>query len=130
MTLFAWLKARNKVEAPPQPHTKDNVRGKQRLALKQLQAACDSKDTAATRDALVAWSRTVWTDNPPANLDEISRRVTPGLSQEINNLAQALYSQKKTDWNAQSIMSQIKAFKSDETSAGHAETQGLEPLYR
>jgi len=130
ITLFAWLRARNKTAETPRQDVKDSTGMKRRQALKQIQAACARHDAAATRDALVAWSRTVWADAPPANLDEIAQQVDPDLAREISRLARSLYSQEESDWNAQSILEHIKKFRPGDANASQADSEGLEPLYR
>lgn len=52
----------------------------ERQALRRVRRACEANDPRATRDALLAWGRVRWPENPPLRLESVGQRLgAPGM---------------------------------------------------
>ena len=128
------IETRAKIQAPASSHggsglcSRNTLKPLRKQALKQLRATCKQGDAAATRDALISWSKTTWPDKSPTSLDEIAKHVTGDLAAEIDKLSRALYGPKATDWDPQAIYTQVSSFSIKEINTDNADS--LEPLYR
>ncbi|MGA7594347.1 MAG: hypothetical protein WCA64_04045, partial [Gallionella sp.] len=61
-------------------------------AFKAFKHACLNNDPHAARKYLLAWAAAAWPDNPPAGLNELSRRIGGGaLTEALRQLDRACY---------------------------------------
>jgi len=94
-TLFGWWYTRRR-EQPMQPEMTGvpapAAAPGRAGAFKAFKHACLSNDPHAARKNLLAWAAAAWPDNPPAGLNELSRRVGgPALMEALRQLDRACY---------------------------------------
>ncbi|MDF1677756.1 MAG: BatD family protein [Legionellaceae bacterium] len=80
--------------------------------LKTLKEACQSHQPEKTRDALLAWARTVWPNHPMLNLDDVIQQTnSPDVKAALHQLSEALYHpQKSTAWQGNRLWHAIQTF--------------------
>jgi hypothetical protein len=94
-TLFGWWYTRRPTKpaqtdkfSEPTPAAAPSRAG----AFKAFKHACLNNDPHAARKNLLAWAAAAWPDNPPAGLNELSRRVGgPALMEALRELDRACY---------------------------------------
>lgn len=67
--------------------------------LAALAAACRGNDARMVEEALLAWSRAYWSDDPPRNLNELGRRFGEPGETECRLLSASLYGPGRPNWN-------------------------------
>ncbi len=94
------------IQAPPeQPSTQDPLKA----AIDAVQAAYADGDPAAAREALLAWSRHQWPEDPPRNLARIILRCPQPLSAQIALLEKAFFSPEPIRWERERVPEGLKA---------------------
>lgn len=99
-----------------------------RRAVKHLRAACRGGDPETTRDALLAWARACWPDNPPRSLGALARIVDQDMAREIALLQQALYAPGGAAWQGEDLYRAVTAYTSAPSAGDRGEA--LRPLYQ
>ncbi|MCG6932037.1 MAG: BatD family protein [Gallionella sp.] len=94
-TLFGWWYTRRRAQ-PAQPEKTGEpapaAAPGRASAFKAFKHACLNNDPHAARKNLLAWAVAAWPDNPPAGLNELSRRVGgPALMEALRQLDRACY---------------------------------------
>ena len=94
-----------------------------RTVLDDLKRACQANDSHATRQALDAWAR-----QQPETLADMAARFVP-LSNALDGLNGALYSETGQYWQGDELWRVIKAIPITERVQDPAGDSGLPPLY-
>ncbi len=120
-----WWRSRR----PERTVVENPARPGRRAALRALHRACQDNDPVSARDALLAWSATLWPDDPPS-LTTLFRRADPRLAQAIAGLNRALYAKEGSPWSGEQLWQAVR----DAGQAGEApksrSTESLPPLYK
>jgi len=123
-----WLKRRTRVVTTSSPKL-----GNEAAAIKKLKQACHSHQANATKEALLAWAKIHWQEEPPASLDKIGRLCGELLQTEIENLNHNLYSRLATEeWHGVALWKAFKEYikQSHKLKEYKRIVDGLEPLYQ
>ncbi|AGA89079.1 hypothetical protein Thimo_0207 [Thioflavicoccus mobilis 8321] len=72
-------------------------------AIAAVRAAYAASDAAAARDALLAWSRLRWPDDPPGNLARLVLRCPEPLRGQIALLEKAFFSPQPIPWDREPV---------------------------
>ncbi|WP_219097425.1 BatD family protein [Pseudomonas sp. UMAB-40] len=94
-----------------------------RTVLDELKRACQANDSHATRQALDAWAR-----QQPETLADMAARFVP-LSDALDGLNGALYSETGQHWQGEDLWRAIKAIPIAERVQDPVGDSGLPPLY-
>ncbi|MET0846224.1 MAG: BatD family protein [Pseudomonas sp.] len=94
-----------------------------RTVLDELKRACQANDPHATRQALDAWAR-----QQPETLADMAARFVP-LSDALDGLNGALYSETGQHWQGEELWRAIKAIPIAERIQDPVGDSGLPPLY-
>ncbi|EJM56901.1 BatD family protein [Pseudomonas sp. GM48] len=94
-----------------------------RTVLDDLKRACQANDSHATRQALDAWAR-----QQPETLADMAARFVP-LSDALDGLNGALYSETGQYWQGDELWRAIKAIPMAERAQDPVGDSGLPPLY-
>lgn len=94
-----------------------------RTVLDDLKRACQANDPHATRQALDAWAR-----QQPETLADMAARFVP-LSDALDGLNGALYSETGQHWQGEDLWRAIKAIPTTERVQDPTGDSGLPPLY-
>ncbi|MET1078367.1 MULTISPECIES: BatD family protein [Pseudomonas] len=94
-----------------------------RTVLDDLKRACQANDTHATRQALDAWAR-----QQPETLADMAARFVP-LSDALDGLNGALYSETGQHWQGEDLWRAIKAIPIADRVHDPVGDSGLPPLY-
>jgi hypothetical protein len=94
-----------------------------RTVLDDLKRACQANDPNATRQALDAWAR-----QQPETLADMAARFVP-LSDALDGLNGALYSETGQHWQGEDLWRAIKAIPTTERVQDPTGDSGLPPLY-
>ena len=94
-----------------------------RTVLDDLKRACQANDSHATRQALDAWAR-----QQPETLADMAARFVP-LSDALDGLNGALYSETGQHWQGEELWRAIKAIPIAERVQDPVGDSGLPPLY-
>ena len=94
-----------------------------RTVLDDLKRACQANDSHATRQALDAWAR-----QQPETLADMAARFVP-LSDALDGLNGALYSETGQHWQGEELWRAIKAIPIAERIQDPVGDSGLPPLY-
>jgi len=94
-----------------------------RTVLDDLKRACQANDSHATRQALDAWAR-----QQPETLADMAARFVP-LSDALDGLNGALYSETGQHWQGEDLWRAIKAIPITERVQDPLGDSGLPPLY-
>ncbi|MHC8395074.1 BatD family protein [Pseudomonas sp. LB3P93] len=94
-----------------------------RTVLDDLKRACQANDSHATRQALDAWAR-----QQPETLADMAARFVP-LSDALDGLNGALYSETGQHWQGEDLWRAIKAIPIAERIQDPVGDSGLPPLY-
>ncbi len=83
-----------------------------KVHLKALKNACRTHQPDKTRDALLAWARTVWPNHPMLNLDDIIQQTNnSNIETALHQLSEALYHpQKSAAWQGNNLWDAIQDF--------------------
>ncbi len=124
--LVLYLVARRKTALPQEdiPIAKERTPDE---SLQALQKACEEKNAARIREALLAWARLAWPEKPVHSTQDVARLLKDDKARElIRALDAALYCEKSAgeDWNA---LYQLAAQRQQQISGGGK--GGLAPLY-
>ncbi len=75
-----------------------------------IEKALDSEDIRKLRDALLAWAKKYWQDNPPFNIIEIGKRLKNAkLQKELEELESSLYANRKRSYGGDELVKTLKA---------------------
>jgi hypothetical protein len=124
--LVLYLVARRKTALPQEniPIAKERTPDE---SLQALQKACEEKNAARIREALLAWARLAWPEKPVHSTQDVARLLNdPTAHERIRALDAALYNGKSAaeEWNT---LYQLAAQKQQQISGGGK--GGLAPLY-
>jgi hypothetical protein len=97
-----------------------------KAAIKAVKQAGLNNDALACQQALMAWGKLRYNT---ANLAVIKSHCDDTLQQEINGLQQSLYSQQKTPWLGEKLLSAFELHNGKSASKQN-DDKSLEPLYR
>lgn len=131
-TLFLlWQKSRStSLSKTVEPR----VNSSQKQALKSLKQACDKNEASSSKDALLQWAETTFTDRPAHSLGEISNRVDQtdrAFAEKINALNSFLYRDKANEWVCDDLFELCYQYtESLKTSAESKDHDKLESLYK
>ena len=78
-------------------------------ALADLAAACRCNEARAAEQAVLAWSRSRWSDRPPRNLDDIVRRCGEPLADHCRRLSAALYAAPPANWDPAGLLAAVRS---------------------
>ncbi len=73
------------------------------VALERVRDAYRRGDGAAAREALLAWGRLRWPDDPPGNLARLARRFPPPVREHITELEKAFFSPDPIRWEREPV---------------------------
>lgn len=102
-------------EPPPDPLAE---------ALERVRDAYRHGDGGAAREALLAWGRLRWPNDPPGNLARLARRFPPPLREHITELEKAFFSPEPIHWEREPV---ADALSRDWTAQSTASGQAREP---
>jgi hypothetical protein len=107
ITLLLWLieyRRRAHRNAPTASPSKPDTSTTLRHTQQQLREALRSHQVAPIRTALLAWGQSMWPEQPPNTLEELSQRAaSPSLHRAINVLNQAAYSAQPAPWQSDEL---------------------------
>lgn len=107
-------------------------RGKPDIYKKRFRAACMTNDAGEARSELLKWAATVWPENPPAGLWELSERIPDTeAAEELRRLEKLLYSKTPGKWeNGHRLASLLRKLPESNRHDGHGTVKtSLPPLY-
>lgn len=120
LTGFAlWWRARHQPAVVISANTGPSSRSLQ----DDLKKACLANDPVGTRQALDAWAR----QHPESLADMAARDET--LSQALDSLNSALYSENDSDWQGKALWLAISQLSFDEQPKSSSNDEQLPPLY-
>jgi hypothetical protein len=82
-----------------------------RQAFAKLKQAATTRDTQATKDALLAWGSVTWPHAPPRSLGAIAARLTDEAATEITKLERTLYGRNGSGWDAVALLNALKGYQ-------------------
>ena len=99
------------------------------VSLNGVKAACATGDAASVSEALLAWGKGRWPDNPPRNLSGIAQRISsPTLSERVAAIEAALYSAEGGQVDCRDVVDALAAYATrTSTSSRGAGTAGALP---
>ncbi|HUX90891.1 MAG TPA: hypothetical protein VMV48_09405 [Gallionellaceae bacterium] len=128
-TTAAWWRARRRMQTaqPTKIATEkmpQNIQGGS--AFKAFKRACSDNDPHAARRHLLAWSSTVWPEDPPQGLNELSRRLDDPLAGLLRQLDRACYA--GSAWQGEALAQSLREPRGQATPSGKKHM--LPELYR
>ena len=72
-------------------------------ALGRVREAYRRGDGGAAREALLAWGRLRWPENPPGNLARLAGRLPPPLREHVTELEKAFFSPDPIHWEREPV---------------------------
>jgi len=133
VTAVAWWRAGRPAGVKPLSHNpisrQTNSLGKKQ-AIQQLKTACSTQNPQAAKNALLQWGKFVWPDQPPANLNELSRCSGGELGEQLLTLNKTLYSNSENQWNGEALWRAFGSFESPSARKADNDDGGLLPLYK
>ena len=130
ITLFYLLRKRPPTAMVTTDHSDKDSKARIRASLADLKSACEHDDADQVRDALIAWSKLYWPDDPATSLETIAERLPQTQSDLITQLSTRLYSPQETPWDAGAIYEAISQLPLLATTSNQGTQDTLEPLYR
>jgi hypothetical protein len=82
----------------------------QDTALDKLASAYRAANAARARQALLDWAASVWTDDPPGNLWQLSLRLPEPIADDIRQLDKAFFSPTPIEWHTAPVATRLSEF--------------------
>jgi hypothetical protein len=98
----------------------------EKVARKAVIMAAQNNDPQATRQALLAWSRTLWPEAQTGAYEQLCSAVDPELCDELENLDLFLYGHTDNMWEGSRLAEKLAHWRPADTNG--TDTQ-LPPLY-
>ncbi|NKB38224.1 MAG: protein BatD [Gammaproteobacteria bacterium] len=127
LTLILWWRSRIKT-SDSQSRDSENLSLKQ--AVKAIQLACHENNPEQLKSELLGWANLIWPERPAINLGEIAKRSSSDVAEQLNELNNFLYSQRKSNWEGQAFWRVFHDSQSTVRESKKVEAGKLEPLYR
>jgi hypothetical protein len=80
-------------------------------AIDEVRRAYEAGETAAAREALLAWAALAVPDQPPANLALLAKRCPEPLRSEVLVLEQAFFSPHPVPWDRRRVWERLSDFE-------------------
>ncbi|ALC14940.1 hypothetical protein DSOUD_0140 [Desulfuromonas soudanensis] len=126
-TLLLFFQQRRKLPRPAPRPEDDTPALREKAAIQAVLKAAAKDDPRATRQALGAWSRTLWPEDGRPDLERLSRTEPAPLGTEIEGLNRALYARSEGTWTGGPL---IEALRQRQVSQqGRKESDRLPDLY-
>ena len=130
-TIGLWLNARkNAGQATPVQPESSRESYYSVNAVKDIKSACDSNDPQKTKEALLAWSKNRWPDNPPTSLGHFAQRVNDALGKELLKLNTALYKPGGAGWDKNALQSALNQYLDEQRKKDSTQKSKIKPLFR
>jgi len=131
-TATAWWMSRRdaaRAAAAPRPRTR-RVEKPPPLppALEALRSACEDGDRHAAQDALLAWGRQSYPDQPVTSLGALASLTSAPLRAEIQALDRSLYGAQGSLWSGQRLWDALRIFRLPKSRDSVIPDQMLTPL--
>ena len=123
-----WLSRRGNGKTAPAGRMEEKTGERQASAA--LERACRSRDAAAARQALAAWSAARWPELAGTSLEPLRQRCGEDLWREIGILHRALYGRNAETWQGEPLWQAFRAVAKPAAERKPRATAELEPLYR
>ena len=104
-------------------------RESQRQALRRVQRACEANDLRATRDALLAWSRIRWPEDPPSRLEPLAERLGGEAQAVLERLDRHLYAAANENWDGLGTWRQLSPLFAPSAARSKPAKMALPRLY-
>ena len=80
--------------------------------VRQLKQACKQHDPRAASQALLAWGKLAFADQPPPSLESLALKLDAPLAEQVNSLARILYApdsnSTSSSWNGDALANAFK----------------------
>jgi hypothetical protein len=96
--------------------------------LQALQQACLHGDRHAAQEALLAWGREIWPDQPVTSLGALAGLAPPDLAREIQALDHSLYGSGGASWDCAALWGAMSRFHRPTHPGSALESEALTPL--
>lgn len=100
-----------------------------KASLKSVKQACLNNKPQQCKIELLNWARGHWSENPPANLSEIGKRLDQATQQEIEHLNQALYGSASASWQGNGLWQKLSVAVKTPAKKTDKSQEVLLPLY-
>jgi len=129
-TAAAWWLSRRGAPAPSMARPIDQEAEAPPLSpgLRSFQEACQHSDGHAAQEALIAWGRENWPDQPITSLGALASLTPPDLAREIQALDRALYSSTPGSWDCRGLWEAVTRFHLPTSASATASGESLFPL--
>ncbi len=89
----------------------------QRQAYRELESACQARDAATARTALLKWVQRQWPENTPRNLTELAGLGGAELRRALEKLDRALYGDSEDSyWDGTSLLAALEKLRRNTTA--------------
>lgn len=122
-TLLHFLQQRRKLPRP----LNDTPAVREKAARQAVLRAAAKNDPRATRQALGAWSSTLWPEDGRPDLERLSRTEAAPLRTEIEGLNRALYARTEGTWTGAPLIEALR--RRQESQQDKKESDKLPDLY-
>ncbi len=101
ITLILWWRtARKRTQPAQQTEPFQNSSETEKEALKKLRMTLKGNDPKVIRKALIDWASRRWPDEKLVNLEQLQKKVSAEVAQELAGLNQALYAPDSKLWDS------------------------------
>lgn len=130
-TIGLWLNARNKAGQSASIPAGSNRESFYSVdSIKAVKDACENNDPQQTKEALLAWSKKVWQENPPTSLGHIAEKVGGQLSKELLKLNSALYKPGVANWDRNALLTSLQKYVDAQRKKEKTQASKIKPLFR
>jgi hypothetical protein len=109
VTLLAWWWT-SRSEKRPRESVPVPLHKRQAKLLKAARKAAIAGDGSGVRQELLGWAALEWPDDAPRSIGALSRRVSPQLADELNNLSSLSYGPGKGEFDGEALAKAIRSF--------------------
>jgi hypothetical protein len=119
LTMIAWWRGRGRskppretaVTPPTGPPVQPTAEDQPTETIAAVRDAYESDNPGAAREALLAWAKGVFPENPPSNLARLAQRCNEPLRGQILMLEQAFFSPRPLPWSLQPVWQHLDPFE-------------------
>lgn len=128
ITLFFTFKRNDKKESENYKNTFKAKEVSKKNHFKQFHLACKNNDAVNARNELVRWAKIEYQEENINNISDIAEFGDDNFKEEIMLLNSALYSNAKTNWRGENLLSAFSSVKSKKVKL-NTKKEILTPLH-
>ena len=124
-----WRQSRHQGQAQQdlQDASQNQAAGREKDAFKQLMKALRQNNPQISRQALLEWGRCRWPEISH-NLEHLAGHLGPELTREIEQLSEALYTDKDIAWHGEAMAEELQRWRQrKENKTPQVQLPGLYP---